>query len=141
MEYLICSTMELPEQCIEYIDMHEINTLLLGNNNDDITNKTHCEIHPSLILGRTSSCIPFPRHNQAPRNTYQSAMGKTRAIGIHATNYNKRFDICHILYYPQRPLISNRIMSNLGCDDLPNGMNVIASRLPLILDTIKKILL
>ena len=37
---------------------------------------THCEIHPSMILGICASIIPFPDHNQSPRNTYQSAMGK-----------------------------------------------------------------
>lgn len=26
---------------------------------------THCEIHPSLILGVCASIIPFPDHNQA----------------------------------------------------------------------------
>jgi DNA-directed RNA polymerase II subunit RPB2 len=37
---------------------------------------THAEIHPSMILGICGSIIPFPDHNQSPRNTYQSAMGK-----------------------------------------------------------------
>lgn len=32
---------------------------------------THCEIHPVLIYGVVASLIPFPDHNQAPRNTYQ----------------------------------------------------------------------
>lgn len=37
---------------------------------------THCEIHPAMIFGVCASIIPFPDHNQSPRNTYQSAMGK-----------------------------------------------------------------
>lgn len=31
---------------------------------------THCEIHPSMVLGVCASIIPFPDHNQSPRNTY-----------------------------------------------------------------------
>jgi DNA-directed RNA polymerase beta subunit len=27
-------------------------------------NYTHCEIHPSMILGICASIIPFPDHNQ-----------------------------------------------------------------------------
>jgi DNA-directed RNA polymerase II subunit RPB2 len=124
---LLINIIDIPEQCIEYIDIHEINCLLLTNDSSDLLNKTHCEIHPSLILGALASCIPFPHHNQAPRNTYQSAMGK-QAIGIHTANFNKRFDtFSHILYYPQRPIISNRIMHYMKCNNLPNGINIVVA--------------
>jgi DNA-directed RNA polymerase II subunit RPB2 len=33
---------------------------------------THCEIHPTTMLGVLASLISFPDHSQAPRNTYQS---------------------------------------------------------------------
>jgi DNA-directed RNA polymerase II subunit RPB2 len=124
----LINNLNISEQCIEYIDTHEIDNCMLSTDYDNIIpNSTHCEIHPSLILGALASCIPFPHHNQAPRNTYQSAMGK-QAIGIHTTNFNKRFDtFSHILYTPQKPLISNRIMEHINCDRLPNGINVIVA--------------
>ena len=124
---LLTTTLSIPERCIDYIDIHEVNNILITNTSDQITNHTHCEIHPSLILGVLASCIPFPHHNQAPRNTYQSAMGK-QAIGIHTTDFNKRYDtFSHTLYYPQKPLLSNRIMEHIHCNKMPNGINCIVA--------------
>ena len=70
---------KIDESVIEYIDPDEQNLAMIAMKSknsylqDEMVkfNYTHCEIHPSTIFGVLASCIPYPDHNQAPRNTYQ----------------------------------------------------------------------
>tara|TARA_B110000879_G_C11182019_1_gene518950 strand:+ start:3008 stop:6736 length:3729 start_codon:yes stop_codon:yes gene_type:complete len=122
----------IDESVIEYIDPEEQNVSMIAmkTKNDYLQtnlanfNYTHCEIHPSTIFGVLASCVPFPDHNQAPRNTYQCAMGK-QAMGIYATNYDQRMDkTAYILNYPSRPLVDTRIMDFLHLNQIPSGTQI-----------------
>ena len=122
------------ESVLEYIDSKEQdNSLIYIHSNkrkrkrEYEYNYTHCEIHPSTIFGILASCIPFPEHNQSPRNTYQCAMGK-QAMGTYATNYTHRMDkTAYVQTYTMRPLVDTRVMNMINLNKLPSGTNVIVA--------------
>jgi DNA-directed RNA polymerase II subunit RPB2 len=122
--------LKIDESVIEYIDPEEQLYSMIATKPkymDRTYSYTHCEIHPSTIFGVLASCIPFPEHNQSPRNTYQCAMGK-QAIGIYVSNFNKRFDkTAYVLNYTMRPLVETRIMNMLQLNKLPSGNQVIVA--------------
>jgi DNA-directed RNA polymerase II subunit RPB2 len=113
---------------IDYVDSSETETLRIAMNHAEMTPAhTHYEIHPSLIVGHMASTIPLSDHNQSPRNTYQSAMGK-QAMCVYAGNFAKRLDKnAYVLCSIARPIVETRAMNILKMHEMPFGMNAIVA--------------
>ena len=112
-------------QLIEYIDPGETEGSYIAMKPEELTkDHTHMELHPSTALGTLASNIPFPDHNQSPRNSYQAAMGK-QAMGMYALNFKDRFDtMSHVLCYPQTAFVSPYMSKFYGAQSMPSGQNV-----------------
>ena len=120
---------------IEFIDIEEVNNCMIAMNqnmldtrtNQYITKYTHREIHPGLILGVLACVIPFPDHNQSPRNAYQSSMGK-QAMGWPNTNFLKRLDtLTYVINNIEKPMVFSQYGRYTNYDKLPVGNNVIVA--------------
>lgn len=85
---------------------------------------THCELDPLAILGVAAALIPWPDHNQAPRNTYQVSMGK-QALGIYHSNHLNRFDgKTKVLAFGTRPVVETSMYDVIGLDHRGPGETV-----------------
>lgn len=113
---------------VEYLDVNEENDSNIAMYEHNISQiSTHLEIEPFTILGAVAGLIPYPHHNQSPRNTYQCAMGK-QAIGFIASNQFLRIDtLLFLMVYPQKPLVKTRTIELTGYDKLPAGQNAIVA--------------
>lgn len=120
---------------IEYIDTDEADTIMIAinynkilensKNSDSYYQYTHCEIHPSLIIGVLVSEVPFSNHNQSVRDVYQAAQGK-QAIGVYNTAFKERMDTTgHILHYPQKSICNTRTSKYFNSGNIPAGENCI----------------
>ncbi|XP_065174728.1 DNA-directed RNA polymerase III subunit RPC2-like isoform X2 [Sycon ciliatum] len=114
----------LSQGLVEYLDVNEESDAMIALYEADITcDSTHLEIEPFTILGVCAGLIPYPHHNQSPRNTYQCAMGK-QAMGTIALNMRERIDtLMYVLVYPQAPLVKSRTLDLIHFNDLPAGQN------------------
>lgn len=113
---------------VEYMDVNEENDSNIAIYEKDINEfTTHLEIEPFTILGAVAGLIPYPHHNQSPRNTYQCAMGK-QAIGAIAYNQFTRIDtLLYLMVYPQKPMVKTRTIELIKYDKLPAGQNAMVA--------------
>ena len=117
---------------IEYVDPGETENAYIAMTQEEVVARpgesfTHAEMHPSTALGTLASNIPFPDHNQSPRNSYQAAMGK-QAMGMYALNYRDRFDaLAHLACYPQVPFVSPFMSKFYGAQAMPSGQNIVVA--------------
>ncbi|XP_071851460.1 DNA-directed RNA polymerase III subunit RPC2-like isoform X8 [Apostichopus japonicus] len=118
----------LREGLVEYLDVNEENDCLIALYESLITSETtHLEIEPFTILGVCAGLIPYPHHNQSPRNTYQCAMGK-QAIGTIAYNQRNRIDtLMYLLTYPEAPMVKSKTIDLIGFDKVPAGQNAMVA--------------
>ena len=126
----VISELSKTSSVIEFVDTDEMTQSTLCNNYNriiDTMKYSHCEIHPSLIMGILGFTIPYVNTSQAPRNVYGTGQTK-QSVGIYTSNFNNRFDTsAHLLHYPQKPLVSTRLAKYAFVDKLPTGINAIVA--------------
>ena len=125
----IISSLSKTQSVIEFIDTDEMTQVMLCNDYDKEKTKSfsHCEIHPSLIMGIIGFTIPYVNTSQAPRNVYGTGQSK-QSVGVYTSNFRNRFDVStHLLHYPQQPLVKTRLGKYGFIDKLPTGINAIVA--------------
>lgn len=92
----------------------------------------YCELHPSSMIGVVGNLIPFPNHNQGPRNSYQIQMGK-QSLSLFHRNHRNRFDDggndakMRVLESSEGPLCKTIAYDTLGLNEDGHGNNVFAA--------------
>ena len=113
---------------IELVDANEEDNCYVALFSKSVTKlHTHLELYPASMLGVAASIIPYPEHNQSPRNTYESAMAK-QSLGFTTPTYLfNTYVRQHLLLYPETPLVTTRTTSILNIDKRPSGQNCIVA--------------
>ncbi|MEM0368134.1 MAG: DNA-directed RNA polymerase subunit B [Desulfurococcaceae archaeon] len=116
------------EGVIEYLDPDEEENAYVALTMDQITKEhTHLELWVPGIFGITASIIPYPEHNQSPRNMYEAAMAK-QALGLNSANFQRRVDTRgHLLHYPQKPIVTTKAIDVIGYNERPAGQNFVVA--------------
>src|SRR5437879_4403225 len=113
---------------VELIDANEEENCLVAMNSDDVSTKhTHLELFPAAMFGIAASILPYPEHNQSPRNTYESAMAK-QSLGFSSPTYPISPHVRqHLLVSPQAPVVRTKTLNLLKIDERPLGQNCVVA--------------
>lgn len=109
---------------VDCLDAEEEENAYVAIGSGSLTSEhNYMEIAVSAILGICASVIPYPQHNQSPRNTYEAGMAK-QALGLFGASYRLRVDTrSHILHYPQMALVKTKAMDAIQFVRRPAGQN------------------
>lgn len=116
----------LAQGIIEYLDAAEEEQALIALYEDDLTTEhTHLEVSPLVILGLTTSLVPYANYGQSSRLNRGSKTQK-QALGFYASNYLVRMDTdVSVLYYPQNPLVRSSTYRLAPLEHHPAGQNIV----------------
>jgi DNA-directed RNA polymerase II subunit RPB2 len=93
---------------------------------------THMFPHSSGFLSTAAGTIPFPDHNQAPRNAYQAGMAEQAISSPFGYTVFERDEANYrnILNYPQQPICTTQVAEAKGLNHWPMGVNAIVAIAP-----------
>jgi len=116
----------IQNEIIEFLDAEEEENAYVALKPEDLTNDhTHLELDPLVILGISTSFVPFLEFNRGDRVNFGSKM-VGQSIGIFSTNFLKRVDTkSNILVYPQNSLVKTHINDVLNYENHPSGQNIV----------------
>ncbi len=111
---------------IEYLDAAEEENAFIALRESDITAEhTHVEINPIIIVGLTTSLVPFANFGQSSRLNRGSKTQK-QALGFYASNFLVRMDTdVSLLHYPQNPIVRSFTYDMSKQNLHPAGQNVV----------------
>lgn len=117
---------------VEFVDAEESENCMIASSPAVLKDAkhmrfTHCEIHPSMMLSTVTALLPFSNHTGAARNVLSCAQSK-QGVGVYAMNFRSRMDnMCYVLHYPQRPIVTTRHYHYQRQDVLGHGQNAIVA--------------
>jgi len=123
--------MKHSKSLLEYIDSQETEGTLIAMNfidvKSEITNHTHCEVHPSTTYGVMCNLINYLEHNPVTRNSFSCGQSK-QACSLYSTNYQVRMDkTAVVLNNGQIPLVKSKYMQYINNEENPYGENAIVA--------------
>ena len=125
------SNIKHSKSLLEYVDSQETEGTLIAMNFSDvkseITNHTHCELHPSTTYGVMCNLINYLEHNPASRNSFSCGQSK-QACSLYSTNYQVRMDkTAVVLNNGQIPLVKSKYLQYINNEENPYGENAIVA--------------
>ncbi|MFH1210094.1 MAG: DNA-directed RNA polymerase subunit B [archaeon] len=116
----------LKDGVFEYLDAMEEENSYIALSEEDLTKEhTHLEISPIIMLGLSSSLIPYSNFGSSSRLIRGNKIQK-QSLGLYSSNFHIRMDTdVSILHYPQKPIVKSFMADVLDYEKHCAGQNVV----------------